>query len=126
MPRAWIEVRSQYRLHARSERLRCPDISHRAAWRACPDRHRVRGSRPIVLNASAVVAVGLGGGQLLPGVGASFVVATAASFLAGHYGAPVMLFALLLGMAMNFLGTNEQCRPGIEFTAREVLRVGVA
>ena len=54
------------------------------------------------------------------------MVATAANFLADHYGAPVMLFALLLGMAMNFLSTQDRCRPGIEFAARAVLRIGVA
>ena len=37
-----------------------------------------------------------------------------------------MLFALLLGMAMNFLSADGACTPGIEFTARQVLRIGVA
>jgi len=43
------------------------------------------------------------GCMLFPGVLACAVVAAAATFLSQHYGAPVMLFALLLGMAMNFL-----------------------
>ncbi|WP_395702320.1 YeiH family protein [Aquabacterium sp.] len=64
--------------------------------------------------------------RLFPGVLASAVVAAAATFLSQHYGAPVMLFALLLGMAMNFLSTDGPCAPGIEFTARQVLRIGVA
>ena len=38
------------------------------------------------------------GRGLFPGVLASVVVAAAATFLSQHYGAPVMLFALLLGM----------------------------
>ncbi|MGH6623676.1 MAG: YeiH family protein, partial [Burkholderiaceae bacterium] len=42
------------------------------------------------------------------------------------YGAPVMLFALLLGMAMNFLSGDGPCAAGIEFTGRTVLRIGVA
>lgn len=66
------------------------------------------------------------GRQLAPGVLASCVVAAAATFLSEHYGAPVMLFALLLGMAMNFLAAEGPCAAGIEFTARQVLRVGVA
>jgi uncharacterized integral membrane protein (TIGR00698 family) len=66
-------------------------------------------------------------GQLLfPGVIACAVVAAAATFLSQHYKAPVMLFALLLGMAMNFLAGDTPCAPGIEFTARQVLRIGVA
>ena len=64
--------------------------------------------------------------QCAPGFMASAVVAAAATFLSEHYKAPVMLFALLLGMAMGFLATEGQCKPGIEFTAREILRLGVA
>jgi uncharacterized integral membrane protein (TIGR00698 family) len=56
----------------------------------------------------------------------STVVAVAALFLAEHYSAPVMLFALLLGMAVNFLSDDARCKPGIEFVARQVLRWGVA
>lgn len=63
---------------------------------------------------------------LSPGVLVSAVVAAAATFLSEHYQAPVMLFALLLGMAVNFLAAEGACKPGIEFTAREVLRLGVA
>lgn len=65
--------------------------------------------------------------SLFPGVLACAVVAAAATFLSEHYGAPVMLFALLLGLAMNFLsGEGSACKPGIEFTGRTVLRLGVA
>src|SRR5688572_25039369 len=64
--------------------------------------------------------------RLAPGLVASLVIAAAATFLSEHYGAPVMLFALLLGMAMNFLGDNERCRPGVEAAGRHVLRLGVA
>lgn len=63
---------------------------------------------------------------LWPGLAISAVVAVAAQFLAEHYGAPVMLFALLLGMAVNFLSDDSRCKPGIEFVARQVLRWGVA
>ncbi|HSC00989.1 MAG TPA: putative sulfate exporter family transporter, partial [Burkholderiaceae bacterium] len=63
---------------------------------------------------------------LFPGVIACAVVAAAAGFLGEHYGAPVLLFALLLGLAMNFLSAQGPCAPGIEFCARTVLRVGVA
>jgi uncharacterized integral membrane protein (TIGR00698 family) len=66
------------------------------------------------------------GRTLFPGVIACAVVAAAATFLGEHYGAPVMLFALLLGLAMNFLSAEGPCGPGIEFTARAVLRAGVA
>ncbi len=63
---------------------------------------------------------------LAPGLIACSVIAAAAAFLADHYHAPVMLFALLLGIAMNFLMTDTKCAAGVAFTGRTVLRVGVA
>ena len=64
--------------------------------------------------------------SLFPGFMVSLMIAAAATFLSEHYHAPVMLFALLLGMAVNFLSAEGTCKPGIEFTYREVLRIGVA
>ena len=64
--------------------------------------------------------------KLYPGAVVSILLALAAFALSEHYGAPVMLFALLLGMAVNFLGEDERCAPGIAFCATTVLRVGVA
>jgi len=66
------------------------------------------------------------GKRLFPGVLASCVVAAAATFLSQHYGAPVMLFALMLGLAMNFLADDGPCVAGIQWTAQHVLRIGVA
>jgi uncharacterized integral membrane protein (TIGR00698 family) len=66
------------------------------------------------------------GRALAPGLLACAVTGAAAGFLSEHYAAPVMLFALLLGMALNFLSAEGPCQPGIEFAAREVLRVGIA
>lgn len=63
---------------------------------------------------------------LLPGFMVSLVAAAAASFLAEHYAAPVMLFALLLGMGLSFLSVDGRCKAGIEFTARTVMRIGIA
>ncbi|MDX1604698.1 MAG: putative sulfate exporter family transporter [Candidatus Competibacterales bacterium] len=56
----------------------------------------------------------------------ALTIAAAASFLSTHYGAPAMLFALLLGIAFNFLATESSCKPGIEFSSKALLRIGVA
>jgi uncharacterized integral membrane protein (TIGR00698 family) len=56
----------------------------------------------------------------------SVVVAIAAVFLSEHYGAPVMLFALLLGIALNFLSEDGRCREGLDVMAKQILRLGVA
>ena len=53
------------------------------------------------------------------------VIAAAATFLSEHYGAPVMLFALLIGMAFHFLAQDDSCKPGVEFSANTLLRFGV-
>jgi len=60
--------------------------------------------------------------------GASIAVMTglAALFLSEHYGAPAMLFALLLGMAVSFLYQSDSpCAKGIDFTGSTILRVGI-
>lgn len=63
---------------------------------------------------------------LVQGFAVSVVVAVTAEFLSEHYGAPAMLLALLLGIAFHFLAEDGRCVAGINFTARTVLRVGVA
>ncbi|PWW03543.1 putative integral membrane protein (TIGR00698 family) [Hoeflea marina] len=64
---------------------------------------------------------------LFPGVLTSLTVAFAAKFISEHYGAPVMLMALLIGMAFNFLVEDGgTCVAGIEFSSKVLLRFGVA
>ena len=64
---------------------------------------------------------------LFPGLVSAVTVALAAKFISEHYGAPVMLMALLLGMALTFLAeAGSAAEPGIEFAARKLLRFGVA
>lgn len=62
----------------------------------------------------------------VPGMSISVVVAIAAVFLSEHYGAPVMLFALLLGIALNFLSEDGRCKEGLDVMAKQILRLGVA
>jgi len=64
--------------------------------------------------------------RVYPGVLAALTIALAASWLAQHYNAPVMLFALLFGMTFHFLHEEGRCIPGIEFASKAVLRTGVA
>ena len=64
--------------------------------------------------------------EAAPGLSVAAVVAIAATFLSVHYRASAMLFALLLGMALNFLAEEGRCLPGIQFASSVVLRTGVA
>jgi len=63
---------------------------------------------------------------LFPGLIVVGTIAAAAGFLSIHYKAPVMLFALLIGIAFNFLASDDRCAPGIEFSSKKILRFGVA
>ena len=63
---------------------------------------------------------------LFPGVLAAVTVAIASRFLADHYGSPIMLFALLIGMAFHFLYQDKICCHGIDFASKNVLQFGVA
>ena len=66
------------------------------------------------------------GRALAPGLMLAVTVAMAAQFLSGHYGVPVMLMAILLGMPLHFLAEDDRAGPGIDFAARTLLRAGVA
>src|SRR5262245_953586 len=65
------------------------------------------------------------GHAVIPGLLASAVIAVAAAFLSQHYGVPVMLLALLLGMAFHFLSQEGRCVVGIDIAAKHILRIGV-
>jgi uncharacterized integral membrane protein (TIGR00698 family) len=64
--------------------------------------------------------------RLLPGVFISIMIAMSASFVAGAYGVPHMLLALLFGMVVHFLARTTTGAPGINFASKTVLRFGVA
>lgn len=61
-----------------------------------------------------------------PGLLASALIAGAAGLVASWTSGPIMLFALLFGIALNFLGKIPSFDAGISFTAKFVLRLGVA
>ena len=90
-----------------------------------PDDSRIGEARRYVLQYH-VKAAKLRVEELFPGVLAAITVAIAATFLADHYGAPVMLFALLLGMAFRFISEEGRGVAGVQFSSRYILRVGVA
>ncbi len=80
-----------------------------------------------VQNTLAQPAARIGHGRkMLPGVMLCGVIGVAATFVSEHYGGPQFLYALLLGIAFHFLSDNEKCIPGIELSAKKLVRIGVA
>lgn len=65
--------------------------------------------------------------RLFPGLLSAVTVALAAKFISDHYGVPVMLMALLLGMAFTFLAEpGTATAQGVEYASKRLLRIGVA
>jgi uncharacterized integral membrane protein (TIGR00698 family) len=62
----------------------------------------------------------------MPGLLISALIALAVSFVSERLGGPAMLYALLFGMAFNFLCEDARFIAGLRFASRTVLRFGVA
>jgi uncharacterized integral membrane protein (TIGR00698 family) len=62
----------------------------------------------------------------MPGLLLSATIALAVRFVSDRLGGPAMLYALLFGMAFNFLTEDERFATGIRFASRQILRFGVA
>src|SRR5689334_19414518 len=120
MQRPWPALRSAQRLLAQFNPAQSRQLPGRGRRRPGIYRDCFRGVR--AMSVIALTHIHSRTRELAPGFVVSLIVAAAASFLSEHYGAPVMLFALLLGMALNFLASDGACKAGIEFTARTVLR----
>ena len=61
-----------------------------------------------------------------PGLLLSATIALAVRFISDQLGGPAMLYALLFGMAFNFLTEDERFARGIRIASRNILRIGVA
>jgi len=64
--------------------------------------------------------------MILPGMSLAVLIAMAAAFVSTQHGGPVMLYALLFGIAVNYLRGDERCSAGLQFCSKTGLRIGVA
>lgn len=63
--------------------------------------------------------------SIAPGLLIAVTVAFASLFIASRYGGPVMLYAILFGIAFNFLSEDPKCAPGVQFASKRILQLGV-
>lgn len=63
--------------------------------------------------------------SLVPGLAVTGLAALAAAWLSEHYGAPLMLMGLLIGLAFNFLSGDARLHAGLGFASRTLLRWGI-
>ena len=66
-----------------------------------------------------------GAHALLPGLIACAVAAAAAAWLAEHYGFPIILLGLLVGLSLNFVAREPTTHRGLDFASRTFLRWGI-
>ena len=62
---------------------------------------------------------------LFPGLIACAVAAAAAAWLAEHYGFPIILLGLLVGLSLNFVAREPSTHRGLDFASRTFLRWGI-
>lgn len=53
------------------------------------------------------------------------IAALAASWLSEHYGMPIIVLGLLLGLALNFMNSDRRIHPGLDFAGTSCLRIGI-
>lgn len=63
--------------------------------------------------------------QLLPGLAICAVGSGAAAWLSDHYGMPIILLGLLIGLALNFVARDETTHAGLDFASKTFLRLGI-
>ncbi|CAN5304255.1 putative sulfate exporter family transporter [soil metagenome] len=61
----------------------------------------------------------------LPGLAITVVASLASAYLAEHYGAPLMLMGLLIGLAFNFANGDARLHAGLGFASKTLLRWGI-
>ncbi|MFM5886157.1 MAG: YeiH family protein [Novosphingobium sp.] len=62
---------------------------------------------------------------LWPGLAVCAVAAGAAAWLSDHYGFPIILLGLLVGLSLNFISQDLRTHKGLDFASRTCLRIGI-
>ena len=62
---------------------------------------------------------------LFPGLAICGVAAAAAAWLSEHYGFPIILLGLLVGLSLNFIARDPRTHLGLDFASRTCLRIGI-
>ncbi len=63
--------------------------------------------------------------SLFPGLAVCGVAAGAAAWLSDHYGFPIILLGLLIGLSLNFIAREPKTHKGLDFASRTCLRIGI-
>lgn len=62
---------------------------------------------------------------IFPGLAICLIASLAAAWLSEHYGMPIILMGLLIGLALNFIATDPRTHRGLDYASRSFLRIGI-
>jgi len=62
---------------------------------------------------------------IFPGLAICVIASCAAAWLSEHYGIPIILMGLLIGLSLNFIASDPRTHRGLDFASRTFLRVGI-
>lgn len=99
--------------------------SRAAEWDALPHSGDLFGEIYLSEQASQAARPRLALGAYLPGIAIVGVAAGTSAWLAEHYGFPIILLGLLIGLALNFVAREPSTHPGLDFASRTCLRWGI-
>lgn len=94
-------------------------------WDALPYGGDLFGEMYLADQAPAAVKPKIALRSYLPGIAVVGVAAGTAAWLAEHYGFPIILLGLLIGLALNFVAREETTHPGLDLASRTFLRWGI-
>ncbi|MFN4114692.1 MAG: YeiH family protein [Sphingomonadaceae bacterium] len=63
--------------------------------------------------------------RFVPGFAICAIASAAAAWFSDHYGVPVILAGLLLGLALNFVAGDRRTHDGLDAASRHGLRIGI-
>jgi uncharacterized integral membrane protein (TIGR00698 family) len=61
----------------------------------------------------------------VPGLIVVGLAVLAAGYVSDHYGAPLTLMSLLIGLSLNFLNVDRRLQPGLLMASHRLLRIGI-
>jgi uncharacterized integral membrane protein (TIGR00698 family) len=62
---------------------------------------------------------------IFPGLAVCAIASIAAAWLSEHYGMPIILMGLLIGLALNFVASDPRTHRGLDYASRTFLRIGI-
>lgn len=62
---------------------------------------------------------------IFPGLAVCVIASCAAAWLSEHYGMPIILMGLLIGLSLNFIASDQRTHRGLDYASRTFLRVGI-